>query len=237
MIRIALCAAVVAAAPAAAQQTAEVYELRSVEIAPHPLNAAAMAALLNTTYPAALRLGGVSGTVKVSMVVGADGVPRDLRVTESADSAFNAPTLAAVQMLRFSPAELNDQPVSVRVELPVQWQAPAPAGPDSTGTYALSQVTEVPYPRDMNHLSRIMHEEMPPGVLDQGDYGTVQVGMRVDERGVPGDVRILQSNNTSLNEAALRVARRMRFQPGRLRGQAVPVYLEFPLAWNEKPAN
>lgn len=237
---LAICAAVMASAPAAAQQPAagEVYELRGVEVAPRALNAAEMAAALTASYPAALRASGVSGTVRVLMVVGADGVPREARVLESADSAFNGPTLAAVQTLRFSPAELNGRPVNVRVELPIVWQAPAAepapgasanmAAPDTARIYALSEVTVQPRPINRPEFVRAM-EDFYPEDLPSG--GTVQVRFVVEPDGRTSGFIITGSSNAGLNNPTIRSLGRLRFSPARVNGRPVRVWVELPIQW------
>ncbi|MBB4635450.1 energy transducer TonB [Longimicrobium terrae] len=237
------CAALLAAAPAAAQQApaAQVYELRSVEIAPRPLNAAEMAALLNSLYPASLRAAGVSGTVRVSMIVGTDGTPREAHVLESADSAFNAPTLAAVQTLRFSPAELNDQPVNVRVELPIAWQASSPetaapadsgaAAPDSLRGLELSAVSVQPRPINIGDLVNQMAVLYPPDLRAARIGGTVQVRMLVGADGRTYSPRVTRTTNARFDGPTLRAVSVLRFSPAQRNGEAVPVWVELPLVW------
>nr|WP_276510340.1 energy transducer TonB [Longimicrobium terrae] len=245
MKRLALCAAILASAPAAAQQApaAQVYELSSVEIAPRPLNAAEIAALLNSLYPASLRTAGVSGTVRVSMIVGTDGTPREARVLESADSAFNEPTLTAVQTLRFSPAELNDQPVNVRVELPIVWQVPAAepapvaavpanlAAPDTTGIYELSDVTVQPRPINLPELQRAMLDWYPEIRSTGHDYGTVQVRFVVEPDGRPSGFTVTRSTDVAFNNPTIRSVSRLRFSPARVNGRPVRVWVELPIQW------
>jgi TonB family protein len=241
----AACAAALTAVPAAAQQApaAQVYELRSVEIAPRPLNAAEMAALLNSLYPAALRTAGVSGTVRVSMVVGTDGAPREARVLESADSAFNEPTLTAVQTLRFSPAELNDQPVNVRVELPIVWQAPAAepapvaaapaslAEPDTTRIYELKDVTVQPRPINVPEMQRAMEGSYPEAPRFAGTGGTVQVRFVVEKDGRPTGFTITRSTEIAFNSPTVYSVSRLRFSPARVNGRPVRVWVELPVQW------
>nr|WP_240978885.1 energy transducer TonB [Longimicrobium terrae] len=77
---------------------------------------------MEANYPPARRAAGVSAQVTVRIVVGADGLPRDTRVVASTDSAFDAPTLQAVKLLRFSPARVGGRAVQVHVQVPIYWQ-------------------------------------------------------------------------------------------------------------------
>lgn len=130
------CAGVLLSAPAHAQKPGEegLYELAAVEAMPRPLNASALEAIMEASYPAAQRAAGVGGRVTVRMVVGTDGVPGEAEVVASTDPAFNAPTLQAVKQLRFSPALVRRRPVRVWVQVPILWQTlpdDAPAAPSA----------------------------------------------------------------------------------------------------------
>jgi len=62
-------------------------------------------------YPLALRSQNIQGIVTLAFAVGADGVPKDIRVTQSADPGLNAQALAAASQWRFTPARKDGQPV------------------------------------------------------------------------------------------------------------------------------
>lgn len=75
---------------AAAPDTARVYQLADVQIPPSAQNSGDLLKALNATYPPHLRAAGTPGTVQVRLVIGADGVPRDVTVLSATDSAFSA---------------------------------------------------------------------------------------------------------------------------------------------------
>ncbi|HEX5872929.1 MAG TPA: energy transducer TonB, partial [Longimicrobium sp.] len=139
--------AILLAAPAAAQQaaadSARVFELFEVEVMPRPQNAPEYAVALQQAYPPHLREAGTGGMVQVAFVVGADGRVGDVRVLSASDSAFGAPSVQALSLLRFSPAQVGGRPVAVRVEQPITWRVEAPpareavALPDSIPVLAL----------------------------------------------------------------------------------------------------
>jgi TonB family protein len=53
----------------------------------------------------------VEGTVRIGLVVGTDGLPRDLKVLASLDKDLDKKALEAVQQRRYDPALKDGQPV------------------------------------------------------------------------------------------------------------------------------
>ncbi len=83
----------------------------AVDGAPRPLPP-----LAQPEYPERARKKGVTGVVKLSLLVGLDGRVQDARVLESEPAGvFDAPALAAVRQWRFEPATYEGRAVAVRV--------------------------------------------------------------------------------------------------------------------------
>ncbi|HZG42459.1 MAG TPA: energy transducer TonB, partial [Longimicrobium sp.] len=100
------------------------YELSAVEEQPRPTNVQELQRQLERNYPPLLRDAGVTGTVQVRFRVLENGtvdVP-SISVTSSTHEGFNDASIRSVQRLRFRPAKVNNRPVKVWVELPIQWQ-------------------------------------------------------------------------------------------------------------------
>jgi hypothetical protein len=72
-----------------------------------------------------------SGRVVIKYVVGTDGVPKDLEVTEGIHPTLDALALAAVAGLRYSPAEYKGQAVEVVLSIGLDIQAPEKPAPTS----------------------------------------------------------------------------------------------------------
>lgn len=235
------------AAPSFAQQTpadsTRVYELAEVEVLPRPQNTADFAAALRDGYPPHLRTTGVGGTVQVAFVVGADGVPRDVRVVSTPDSAFNGPTVRAVSVLRFSPAQVQGRAVRVRVEQPITWRAeaavaaaaagtaPAEAPGDPENGYSLREVEDLPRLRNEQAFAQALAQAYPPALRDAGVRGTVQVRFRVEPDGTTSNHRITRSTNHEFDDPSLRTLHVMRFSPARIGGRPVRVWVEQPIQW------
>lgn len=224
-----------AAAPAAAQPDTTVYQLSDVTTPPRASNVAELGAALETLYPQHLRAASTGGVVTVRMVVGRDGRIIDARPTHATDTAFVAPTLEAVKLLRFVPAEVGGRPVAVWMDLPIEWTVDAPSavsGPDEDGVYTLSDVDVMPRPTNMQQFTDRLASLYPPELVESRVTGVVQVGFVVNEQGVPRDIRIEQSTNSALDDATREAIGFLRFTPARLNGRRVPVRVSLPIDWN-----
>lgn len=253
-----------AASPAAAQDapppdSGRVYELAEVETPPRPANVADLRAALDAGFPPERLATGAGGTVNVSFVVGADGAVRQARVVSSTDAAFDAASLSALAVLRFSPATVGGTPVATRVEVPIQWQAPSPAaqaehagegvvsrvGVTEEGerlyamsevvaearTYEASEVDHRPQPRSAADLRHQQVRNHPPELRAQAAHATVQVRFRVNVDGTTDSFTVTRSTDTRYNTPSIEVLRHTRFLPGKLDGQTVAVWMEIPIQW------
>ncbi len=245
-----LAAALAWAAPMWAQAPAArdtVIEFRDAHVPPRAQNAAELVQAMDEAYPSAQRQAGTGATVSVSLVVGADGAPRDVQVVSTTDSAFVQPTLAALSRLRFTPGQVDGVPVSVRVDLPLRWEVQEPphpaeaaaeqlraraAGPDSTGAYELSMVETLPRASNTADMARAMVQYYPPALEGASASGEVTVRMRVGVDGRPPTVYLLRSTDRRFADATLREVRRLRFEPARVGGRPVPVWVELPIHWS-----
>jgi TonB family protein len=64
-------------------------------------------------YTQAARAAGIQGAVTLSITVGANGVPRDIRVVKSLDPGLDQKAIEAVGKWRFRPGQMDGQPVGV----------------------------------------------------------------------------------------------------------------------------
>ncbi len=88
-------------------------------------------------------------------------------------------------------------------------------------------------------VMQAIEDEYPPILRDAGIGGTVQVHFFIDTEGRVQRVLVEQtSGHEALDEAALRVARAMRFTPARNEDEIVPVWIAIPITFradNESP--
>jgi TonB family protein len=233
----------IVAAPAAAQMappdSARIFELPEVEVLPRPRNTRVFNESLALGYPAHLRVAGVGGTVQMEFIVGPDGWPVNVRVLSSSDSSFNAPSIRAVLLLQFTPAQVQGRPVFVRVEQPITWRV------DSTGLgecerpgegeYELSEVEELPWPSNRAQFQRALAREYPFGSVDPPVAATVQVRFRVEVDGTASMPCVTRSTDSRFNEPTLRVIEVLRHRPARLNGRPVRAWAELPIQWVPPP--
>lgn len=241
-----LIGALFAAAPAAAQDTppdTSIYEVHQVEVLPQAQNAPEYAEALRQAYPPHLREAGVSGTVQMSFIVGPDGRVRDVHVLSASDSAFSAPSVQAMSVLRFVPAQAGGRPVAVRVEQPIHWRVHTPAAvartatvPDSVHLVSLDSVDVRPLPRNLREFEAAVGEMYPAGLRGSGARAQVLAGFAVDPDGAPQYAQVLQSTDPRFDAAALKSVGMLRFEPARRDGAPVWVWMEMPLEWSEAAA-
>lgn len=244
LVRILVLFLVAAASPAAAQHstpaaadTARVYELADVQIPPAALNSDDLLNALNAAYPPHLRAAGTPGTVQVRLVIGADGLPRDVTVLSATDPAFSAPTVAALGLLRFLPAHLDDKPVAVRAAFPVNWSVapdsppPPPAAPTASAPADREPVAEtLPELRNGTRVARRMRELHPRGAPRQGE---VWVRVQITAEGTVTDVTMVRASDPLFVQPSLQLASEMRFYPAQVEGRgAVATWVDIPILWS-----
>ncbi len=64
----------------------------------------------------------ISGTVLLKLVVGSDGVGRDIQVVRSLDPGLDAKAILAVQQWKFQPGTKDGQAVSVQATIEVNFR-------------------------------------------------------------------------------------------------------------------
>lgn len=242
MRSLAVLLSLIAAAPAAAQQTpsdsTRLYELHEVEVLPRPQNAGDFTAALAQAYPAHLRDAGVGGTVQVGFVVGPDGEPTEVRVLSSPDTSFDAPSVQAVSLLRFTPAQVQGRPVAVRVEQPITWRAEVPvvavSEPPARAkerVWELSEVEELPRPANVGVFQEALAREAAR-LAEHGTFaGAVQVRFRIETDGTTSNVTVTRADHRALVAPTLRALQVLRFRPARVNGRPVAAWAEQPISW------
>jgi TonB family protein len=211
-----------------------------------PVNLEELRAALESTYPAEKQAAGQGATVSVAFVLGTDGVPRGVAVTGSTDAAFDSATVAAVSLLRFSPATIAGRPVTVRVEVPVEWEpdtsTPEPyaashaardaiAAGGKPSAHELSEVDLQPRPTNLSAFYRELSRVYPPDLRSAGVGATVHVRCVVTERGEVESASVTYSSDARFDAPTIEAVRILRFRPGQIGGHAVRTWVDLPIAW------
>jgi TonB family protein len=66
----------------------------------------------------------LQGTIRLSLVVGMDGVPQDVKVLRGLGLGLDEKAVEAVQGWRFKPATRGGEPVAVTAQVEVNFQIP-----------------------------------------------------------------------------------------------------------------
>jgi protein TonB len=77
---------------------------------------------VDPAYTKEARAAKIQGPVLLTLVVGADGVARDIQVRQSLDPALDVNALAAVQQWKFQPGTKDGQAVDVKATIEVNFR-------------------------------------------------------------------------------------------------------------------
>jgi protein TonB len=85
-------------------------------------------------------------------------------------------------------------------------------------------------------VQEVMRREYPASLREAGVRGTAVVWLFIDGTGVVANARVQTTSGIqSLDDAAVVVARAMRFSPALNRDQQVPVWLAIPMTFRPDP--
>ena len=171
-------------------------------------------------YPDAAFEQGVGGTVRVQFEVGRDGRPRDAAAL-AGDPLLHLAALDAVRASAFEPATECGEPVPVRVELPITFEAP----PEVHG---LAEEPPVLIGGLVGLQARVVY---PDEARRKGIQGRVIVQFVVDEEGRVVDETVVASPHPLLARAALDAVRGSAFEPARIDGRPVRVQFSVPVTF------
>ena len=196
-------------------------------------------------YPAHLRRAGIGGSVNVAFVINPAGGVQDARVLESDNKGLEQAALKAIKQWKFTPGQLNGQPVSSRhTQLlsfnsvvdgqsapkaqrkeqahgaPVS-QHPSPSvSPDSAQTEPVENdvlLKDGTLPKPIKRGAPIF----PAHLRRVGKGGSVKVSFVINQAGAVQDVRVVESNNKDMEQPVIAAVKRWKFIPGQLNGRSV----------------
>ena len=178
--------------------------------------------------PEEARLAKLSGSVHISLIVGEDGEPRNIRALTSPGLGLDQQAIAAVSKWRFKPGLKDGTPVPVSVQVEVNFRlltdrgawAPTRIAFDSPDGTARPILTAAPYP-DMYSPT--------------GETGSVTLSFDVDTTGAPANLHIIRSSGMAAESEVTRIVRGWQFQPALKNSQPVPVRCTMEFSKGSQP--
>jgi TonB family protein len=171
-------------------------------------------------YSEEARQARLEGTSTVSLIVGADGIPRNLKTLRSLGLGLDENAIAAVGKWRFQAATKNGDPVDTKTQVEVNFR--------------LLDDLQVPW-----HLSRagflfprgvrrpVIGQVTAPHTAADASNATATVTLDISEKGEPFNVRIDKSSDQSSDDDWSRsvadAVRQWKFTPASLNGHPVTV--------------
>jgi TonB family protein len=117
-------------------------------------------------------------------------------------------------------------------------EADEPAGATVVEAVPESMITPftvAPELKNREEVLQALEDAYPPLLRDAGIGGRTFVWLRIDETGTVRETRLKESSgHEALDQAALKVAERMRFTPALNRGERVAVWIALPIAFSTK---
>jgi TonB family protein len=216
---------------------------------------------LQTTFPAAFRLGltplgpepthktepdyseearaaGLEGTVFVSLAIGLDGTPGDLRVKSPLGLGLDEKALDAVTQWRFTAAAQGAQSASALVAVNFllssklsRWHLVGAWFQPPEGVSRPVFLTE-PYPLGAGISNKAIDEGQVIAAIHRS--ATVTLQFDIDDSGMPANFQVLGASAPVWGDEAIAVVRNWRFAPGVKDGEAVIVPCTLDLVWGQK---
>jgi TonB family protein len=188
-------------------------------------------------YSEEARIAGLEGAVTLTGTITEQGIPRDMRVTESLGFGLDEKALAAIQQWRFTPATRQGQPVSVVMEIPVDFRLPEKQSrwhlirakftpPDGASR---PQFSKTNYPYGVGISLSAFEEAIVIRAI--GREATATVAFDVDEHGLPANLQVLNASHPIWAPEAMALVREWQFVPGMKYGAPVPALCTLDLVW------
>ncbi len=106
---------------------------------------------------------------------------------------------------------------------------------DISAAPTFTPFTVKPDIRNRAEVARALQESYPPLLRDAGIGGTIDVWFFIDDEGVVQRTAVDKSSgHQALDQAALEVARVIRFTPAMNRDKRVPVWISLPITFTTR---
>jgi TonB family protein len=173
-------------------------------------------------YSEEARIAKLTGTVRISLVVGTDGEVGDLHAAATPGLGLEDKAIEAVHTWRFKPGMKDGMPVPVLVGVEVNFRLLV-----ERGAWALSRAVFTTPERAARPVLTLA--PYPDIYTPAGQTGSVALSFDVEPNGEAANLHIENSSSPALESEVIRIVRGWRFRPGIKDGQtvSVPCTLEF----------
>ena len=164
---------------------------------------------------------GQEGVVVLELVVGTDGLPRDIKVTRSLTPDLDEAALDAVRRWKFSPGTKDGEAVAVLINAEIsfslgnQGRHRSPSAARSQGTLsgrACKDGGGIQSPR-ATYMPGPAFSEEEKGSEGAGHTGVVILSLIVSPDGTPKDVKVTRSLEPDLDRKAIETVNAWKFDP------------------------
>jgi TonB family protein len=186
------------------------------------INAPFVIAKAMPAYTEEARLAKLEGGVLLSLVVGADGQPRDVQVTRPLGLGLDESAVESVRAWQFKPGARNGIPVDVRVNEEVFFRSPR--------TLWDWHVVRVVFQPPALATRPVLIQAKFPATVDEEQNASVTIGCDVGPNGIPLNAHVVKSSDARWESQLLAaVGKNWRFRPASIDGQPVttPAWFEF----------
>jgi len=173
------------------------------------------------TYSEEARLAKLQGAVRVSLMIGEDGKPRDVRVVKPLGLGLDEAAVAAVSDWQFTPGMKDGKPAVVQATIDVNFRLMM----DARYWYVSGARFTVPEGVERPRLVKAPQAETEA----LSEPATVRVAFDIDPQGVPVNIRIASSSDPKLNQEVTDLIGGWRFEPATNNGAVIEAHAEFDL--------
>lgn len=168
-------------------------------------------------YSEEARKSRLEGAVVLTVVIGADGKPRDFKVIHSLGLGLDEKAIAAVSNWQFEPGVKDGQPVNVMAQIEVNFRM---LDKDSKTRWHLARAGfKIPL-----GVSRPVFEKGPfPHVADDAVSANATVTFTINEKGEAADIHVDKASDDEWARDVTGAVRKWRFAPAARDGVPISV--------------
>jgi TonB family protein len=185
------------------------------------------------TYPPDPRLAGFKHSCTFNVVIGADGIPTEIRPEDTRPDPFAASGLAAIKESQFAKGTLHGKPIPVRIKI---WVPFTPGD-----KHAVPEILPIKLSAhdmdDSNNRPPIPLSSPEAEFIEEARkadfHGVVAVSVLVTDQGLPENSHVVKPLGNGLDAEAEQAVSKYRFAPALRHG--IPISYEITIEVNSTP--